>query len=1157
MNNEVLQQALHALELVYNANTPVDQRKEADLVCQQLKETPQAAQYGLHLVTMEHPVVRHFGLQLLEHSIKHHKKQAAELRTPVLEMVLGCSQEPLFIREKLVALFVLLIIRLWPTEWPDLAPTMTHLYNTDMDVALRVWKTLGEEIFVFDRDAVAAVRKTELVNGLSGLLLPLESAVELYPEAHRDWTEGTRPSKKDILVDRANPDGWLKRWMSDSHKEASRAALVDTIMVYMDWVPIKAIPRARLVLGLTALLATDARVAAAAALEAISRRTAVLGDERDLVLQEFSNCMSAIAQSYRGTLNGDSEDLVLAKHIAQICTNLVAIQWARKLDANRLDHPEMLLELLMALAQDARFTVASVALTGWATIIKHPILACLPEVSRTFGALTEHATTLLFRVCQMHVEDTEEFDTVAELRAFLTSELRTRLLNIIRGMCTLDPAGFIGWIEPSLAPVLSTEGPATEAALMTVDAILSTLDECEQRALADNEALDVPCYYNLARLVVELTTTNAQLATRQLNTLPSLAFLLRASLMNTREAQELLVMVLDKCSRYLEFPHEHNVPRRATAALVRLAIAVPDSLMHVYGEIAQMVQRRLEDPNVLGSVKSHLVEFQLAVVANASVSLSERRELARPLIQPLVESLRAFAPMLQSLEAFVSLLGLPALDQSFVAHEQPDDGQLEQARRERNRLTHVLSTLHILLSRTLDGGLVLLWSEHARDLVELILLVVRCLHMLWNPRATADMPWRSVEAQNLFGLREISKAERLAILGIDHADTQGNAELRAAHHSLAVLREHSYKCLGHLLRLPTLRIPDISSTFTSAVFADVESMAVQHWRVLLNDVVRPIISPAHSDAEFVQPWLPHLFGFCTERLDREWHEQMVRGVVLRTQEDIKAVALGLVNVDVGASDTMDDIVREKLLRDWTRAWSQVVVGLLGSILAVVPEAAQIEHAMQSSARVDAKQPSAQQLLLSSPEMLSGALDATVHMLNYKDTQAMQRLLAVLVQLAPSLLLVSLMPMYQAPSQQQTSAVNAYLARVPDQARISPWLVQLAPGLITVLRDPHLVSLQPVVLGLLADLLHYSGAIERMAWAFRSSSGHNVVGDPGLALRHVLYGAVRPMVHNTEFEQAGEELARNGSLDSKRRRAMLKVALQSVLAVEKSQLFEDK
>ncbi|KAJ2817232.1 karyopherin, partial [Coemansia furcata] len=551
------------------------------------------------------------------------------------------------------------------------------------------------------------------------------------------------------------------------------------------------------------------------------------------------------------------------------------LHWTRKkLDTNVLPQPEQFVELLVAMSRDARYTVAAPVWACWGTgILKHTAVARVPQVASAFGALTEHATVALFGVCRAaHVlhgghgaaagvdeDEAAEFESTTELRAFLTSDVRNRLLGIVRGMCQIDPAGFVGWILPSLAPVFSSSDQpmaVVEAAFMIVDTVLASLYEFEQHALEESDSARMaqvqearaPCY-ELGRLVIQFSCPqegDAVLVTRQLTTLPSFAFLLRPNAINNASdgaPRDLLMAVLQKCASCLHTSSTDLslvVARRATSALVRIATTIPDSLMLVYADLSQLVQERIADPRVSQSVKSYLREFQLALIAGATTcSLPERKALAQPVIQPMVQALKPLSSLsLQSPTAFIEYLGLPQLDQAFVSNGSVD----EEARSRRGQLSATLSTLYICLNRTLgnsDTGLAAVWSDYVEDLVQPILLLIRCIHALWNPAHWQHLPWQSAQAHDrLFGI---------AADGISTEEVTGGGvaakEARDVQNSLAVLRGHAYRCLGKLVHLPEVFSGpgDMANSFTGCLFADAPSLTARHWRLLLVEVMRPVL----------------------------------------------------------------------------------------------------------------------------------------------------------------------------------------------------------------------------------------------------------------------------------------------------------------------------
>ncbi|KAJ2851995.1 karyopherin [Coemansia brasiliensis] len=1323
MDNSLVQRAVQALELVYAPDTSVEDRKAAETVCQQLKDDVQAPTYGIYLATNSNgfaPQVRHFGLQLLEHAIKRRFsasksrgkmtiEELCQLRAQVWELIFAScaadgTREPQYIREKLVTIMTMIIIRLWPSmQWTDLSAQLMHLYLHSIahrEIALRIWQTLGEEMLVYDRDAMATVRKHELTNGLVGALLPKSVVMELYPNGYRLTTDsgssvegnGAKDSKRAtlILLEPGNEEGWVMRWaqhaieatqqsgeLSDQ-QELLLTSLIDTIATFLDWMPIKAIIATNLVVQLSQLLngvrSDLVRQRAAAALEIISRRNSLAGDERDAILQQFieihnGEALVAVAHAYATTLPAQVDEqwsdttdaLTFARSLAQICANLASLHWARKkLERNMLHNPEQYIELLIMLSRDRRYSVSAPVLTSWTAIVRHNVLSRTPQVTKAFSTLTEHTTEAIFHVCRIaqvlagnlsssqlndiaDEADIEQFDSLSEFRLFLTGEVRSRLLNIIRGMCSIDPAGFISWIMPSLLPVFASHNAENlsviEPAFMLIDAILSTMDDVEQRALADGDeqlanqiqAARASCY-ELGHCVVGFETGNAQIMARQLQTLPSFSFLLRPAAIESETARSLLLAILQKCAAFLKHPlgtpnirELRVVARRSTAALVRLAITIPDSLMFVYDDLSQLVQANIADPQVTNIVKSYLSEFQLALIAGSSRSISERKHLAQPVVQPIIDALREFMPALQSPAEFISFLGLPALDKAYAQGDISESVQrdLQRARDNRTQLWQVLSTLFICLNRTLGTrgsthNLTPLWSDYMSDLVPPVLLLIRSLHALWNPEHYRHLPWQSQQARaNLFGLLDMAAAERQSIVGgiadvdADFAAVPRNApnaeqlaaELRAFQHSLSTLREIAYKCMGKFSSIPDLfttsKVPDLAGNFAGCLFADAETIAARHWRILLTDIAIPLLQnignwpgiDAHSQlnecraaiARFVSSWLNPLFSFCTEKLGQEWRELLARGAGLALDEQP--------SLELSVSD---DMIHEKMIRDWTRAWSQLIFELLASVMRWFPQAAQIENELSSAARVTTAiveskvgNPALGAFILDSANAFSSTLSAALTTLQFKDSMSVHRVLLQLTELAPSLAIISLMPMYVPPTPTHASICSAYTSRIQSSltamasdtcSSVFEWLAtDLVLAIVHVLRDPLLIDQQDTALALLADLLYFGSAISSgrlpQHWAFRNSSGDidqrvavnnsdakiAPVGDPGQVFRHAVLQTMLPSIQEAQVSEEDAEHAVQQLADAtngKHRRALLKVGLQPLLAVENSQLFSE-
>ena len=200
---------LHALELIHSPASDNDIRREATEFLNQQKNADGAYGPGFHLAA-DHghaPIVRHFGLSLIEHTIrlKWHDltdDQTAQVRGWTLELAHNISEaDPPYIRNKVAQLCVELAKKSWAVDWLDMDQVLLALWGknlTSKEVVLTILENLSEDTFARE-DSAAALRGQELNTAL----------VEIFTPAAQ-FAGGLIVGKTSIHL-RANDEGWLAR----------------------------------------------------------------------------------------------------------------------------------------------------------------------------------------------------------------------------------------------------------------------------------------------------------------------------------------------------------------------------------------------------------------------------------------------------------------------------------------------------------------------------------------------------------------------------------------------------------------------------------------------------------------------------------------------------------------------------------------------------------------------------------------------------------------------------------------------------------------------------------------------------------------------------------------------------------------------------------
>lgn len=200
---------LQALEIIHNPSTKNDVRRQASDYLEQLKTSDGAPEYGYILSTdrSQPPLVRHFGLSLLNYIIRHqgHKfseEQNDQIRNCILELGRTIESSDLaFIRNKIAELWIEMAKRSWALDWFDLDEQLVQLWSRDMihkDFVLTVLENLSEDVFVRD-DSIAILRGRDLNSAV----------VEIYTSSS-NFAGGIKIGDVTRHM-RYGDEGWLSR----------------------------------------------------------------------------------------------------------------------------------------------------------------------------------------------------------------------------------------------------------------------------------------------------------------------------------------------------------------------------------------------------------------------------------------------------------------------------------------------------------------------------------------------------------------------------------------------------------------------------------------------------------------------------------------------------------------------------------------------------------------------------------------------------------------------------------------------------------------------------------------------------------------------------------------------------------------------------------
>ncbi len=210
-SGDIADRIYNALKVVHEPYSSNQARQEAQSFLENVKALDEAPSHGFTLAAdkTQAPIMRHYGLSLLEHAVKHKwagysPEQAQYLRGWVLQLSEAVSkQDPSYLRGKIAQLWVEVAKRCWLEDWMDMDELLVRLWQiadspAHKELVLQVLEILSDDIFNGD-DPVVAMREGVLSKACVEIFTPTSVLQEAFP--------GRQPGSHI----RCGDEGWLDR----------------------------------------------------------------------------------------------------------------------------------------------------------------------------------------------------------------------------------------------------------------------------------------------------------------------------------------------------------------------------------------------------------------------------------------------------------------------------------------------------------------------------------------------------------------------------------------------------------------------------------------------------------------------------------------------------------------------------------------------------------------------------------------------------------------------------------------------------------------------------------------------------------------------------------------------------------------------------------
>lgn len=372
---------IQALEVVHSPSSKNDHRREATAYLEDLKSHDGISEAGFALAndTSQQPLVRYYGLSLLEHVIKRqsfalNEQGSADLRQLALRLSLTLDSTPQpFIRNKTAALWAELSKRSWALDWFDLDDALQQVWSqsdTAKEFVLTVLENLSDDVFVRE-DATAILRDKDLNNAV----------VEIFTSP-ANYVGGLRIGDTTYQM-RKGQEGWtaritvflagrLQRATEDKESRRLCVSALGTLRSLFSWIMTPAIVSANtmtVVCDALTQAGTEVVLPAVDTLLAFYSRKALEPVEIQALVHPLCHPSSVgvLEQVYKWSVVGPDDTLDpkygISKKLSELLFHLAS--WLASADPPEDTDLVPFLNLLVAVAQHDSLIVSIAAIHAW------------------------------------------------------------------------------------------------------------------------------------------------------------------------------------------------------------------------------------------------------------------------------------------------------------------------------------------------------------------------------------------------------------------------------------------------------------------------------------------------------------------------------------------------------------------------------------------------------------------------------------------------------------------------------------------------------------------------------------------------------------------------------------------------------------------------
>ncbi|XP_033875025.3 exportin-5-like [Acipenser ruthenus] len=935
--NALCDQLIKAVNVMMDTESSQRYRLEALKFCEEFKEKcPICVPCGLKLAEKtQPPIIRHFGLQILEHCVKFRwnnmpQQEKIHLKNNVMGLISNdirpILEEESHIKDALSRIVVEMIKREWPQHWPDMLKELESLMKqgeAQTELVMFILLRLAEDVVTFQtlptqrRRDIQQTLAQNMENVFNFLINILQQSVNKYRKMKTDPTQEIK---------------------ARAHCRVGVAAL-NTLAGYIDWVALVHITHDNCrLLEMLCLLLSEAELqleAVECLLIAVSRK-GKLEDRKPLMILFGDVAMHYILSAAQPADGAGLTErhYVFLKRLCQVLCALgsqLCALLASDVDVETPANLGKYLEAFLAFTTHPSQFLRSSTQVIWGSLFRHKVLSKDPMTMAVTSRYVRASMTNLVKVGFPSKTDSPcceysrvDFDSDEDFNAFFNS-FRAQQGEVVRNACKLIPLEAFQmageWLQyqlnipidispttsktaQSLCSIFSSSYVQWDAMTFFTESVVSQLIK-----FVDKEKLPVEQGMELLQAVLNYETRDPLILSCVLTNVSALFPFVHFQ-------PEFLPQVLSKLFSSVTFevieenkaPRTRavkNVRRHACSSIIRMCRDYPQLILPCFEMLYSHVKRLLSNELLLTQMEKCALMEALVLLSNQFKNYEKQKAFLEELMAPVSNRWLS--------EEMTRVLSDPTLFLAFVGADLKLSDPIvdDPTGINRSRISFCVYTILGVVKRARwpsdleeakAGGFVVGYApngnpiyrnpcaEQVRKLLHNLLAVIRTQNNLFLPENMAKLSETFSKAFN------VMEVEKNAVLGLPQPLLElydcpvYKTVLERMQGFFSTLYDNCFHILGNTgpsLQQDFYAIDGLAGQLITAAFINLANVPDYRLRPMLRLFMKQLVlsCPPQYYNTLMCPILGPLFAYLLQRLTQKWQVINQRSSLCNSEDE--------------------------------------------------------------------------------------------------------------------------------------------------------------------------------------------------------------------------------------------------------------------------------